>query len=148
HRHAAADGAAKIEITTIWRRMNQTRYSTMMRLPAFAIALSLSFAFPALKAQAPSPAGAAIKGSFQKITVHGKSLEGNLEGDSADRDVFVYLPPSYTRETTRRYPVIYFLHGYGVNAETYVRMLNLPQSAESVMTQNAGREMILVLPDA
>jgi enterochelin esterase-like enzyme len=76
------------------------------------------------------------------------SLEGNLEGDSPDRDVFVYLPPSYAQETTRRYPVLYFLHGYSVNAEAYVRMLNLPESAEKAMSQNGGREMILVLPDA
>ena len=44
--------------------------------------------------------------------VHGKSLEGNLEGDSPDRDVFVYLPPSYTKNRSQRYPVVYFLHGY------------------------------------
>jgi hypothetical protein len=50
-----------------------------------------------------------------------KSLEGNFEGDSAARDVFVYLPPSYACDTTRRYPVAYFLHGYGVDAEAYVR---------------------------
>jgi len=36
-----------------------------------------------------------LKGKLERIKVHGKSLEGNLEGDSADRDVFVYLPPSY-----------------------------------------------------
>ena len=45
-----------------------------------------------------------LKGSLERIQVHGKSLEGNLEGDSADRDVFVYLPPSYGKETGRRYP--------------------------------------------
>ena len=33
------------------------------------------------------------KGTVERIKVHGKSLDGNLEGDSADRDVFVYLPP-------------------------------------------------------
>jgi len=27
-----------------------------------------------------------LKGKLERITVHGKSLEGNLEGDSADRD--------------------------------------------------------------
>jgi enterochelin esterase-like enzyme len=128
-------------------RMNPKRYS-IIGLPLLAIAGSLFLALPGLRAQAPNAAGTAIKGSFQKITVHGRSLEGNLEGDSPDRDVFVYLPPSYARETTRRYPVVYFLHGYSVNAEAYVRMLNLPQSAESAMTQNATREMILVLPDA
>jgi hypothetical protein len=36
-----------------------------------------------------------LKGKLERITVHGSSLDGNLEGDSADRDVFVYLPPSY-----------------------------------------------------
>jgi enterochelin esterase-like enzyme len=112
------------------------------------IVVSVCFALSALSAQTPAPASTAINGSFEKITVHGRSLEGNLEGDSPDRDVFVYLPPGYAREGTRRYPVLYFLHGYGVTAEAYVRMLGLPQTAEKAMTQNGGREMILVLPDA
>src|ERR1700761_1175467 len=51
-------------------------------------------------------------GKVERIKVHGKSLEGNLEGDSADRDVSIYLPPSYASERNRRYPVIYLLHGY------------------------------------
>src|ERR1051325_602849 len=129
--------------------MNQKRYSAkwFSLLTAFVIAAAC-FASQVVGAQAPNAAGPSIKGSFQKITVHGRSLEGNLEGDSPDRDVFVYLPPSYARETTRRYPVLYFLHGYGVNAEADVRMLNLPQAAENAMLQNGGREMILVLPDA
>jgi S-formylglutathione hydrolase len=80
--------------------------------------------------------------------VHGRSLEGNLNGDSPDRDVFVYLPPSYARETTRRYPVIYFLHGYGVGAQAYVRMLGLPEVADVAMASGKVGEMIIVLPDA
>src|SRR5277367_5322399 len=59
------------------------------------------------------------KGTVETIKVHGKSLEGNLEGDSPDRDVFVYLPPGYATDKNRRYPVVYFLHGYGVKAEAY-----------------------------
>ena len=43
-----------------------------------------------------------LKGKLERITVHAKSLEGNLEGDAADRDVFVYLPPSYEKESGRR----------------------------------------------
>jgi hypothetical protein len=58
------------------------------------------------------------KGSWEKIKVHGKSLEGNLEGDSPDRDVFVYLPPSYATIPNRRYPVVYFLHGYAPTPRT------------------------------
>ena len=54
----------------------------------------------------------AKQGTLDKIKVHGKALEGNLEGDSPDRDVFVYLPASYASSPNRRYPVVYFLHGY------------------------------------
>jgi S-formylglutathione hydrolase len=102
-----------------------------------------------MAAQTPGPANTApIKGSFEKIKVHGKPLEGNLEGDSPDRDVFVYLPPNYGRETARRYPVVYFLHGYSVNAQAYVRLLGLPEAADKPMDSGAVREMILALPDA
>ena len=48
----------------------------------------------------------------EKIAVHGRSLEGNLEGNSADRTVYVLLPPSYDKAKAHRYPVVYFLHGY------------------------------------
>jgi hypothetical protein len=69
------------------------------------VVVSVCFAISAVSAQAPTATSTPINGSFEKITVHGRSLEGNLEGDSPDRDVFVYLPPSYARDTTRRYPV-------------------------------------------
>jgi len=120
-----------------------------MRTPLCVIAMAISgFTISVLNAQAPAVSNPAIKGAFEKITVHGRSLEGNLEGNSPDREVFVYLPPSYARETTRRFPVVYFLHGYSVKAEAYVRSLGLPETVENAMTQAGGREMILVMPDA
>ena len=88
-----------------------------------------------------------IKGKLEKITVHGKSLEGNLEGDSADRDVFVYLPPSYERETARRYPVVYTLHGYGLHSQQWVGFANVA-GLEKGMAAGTTKEMILVAPDA
>ena len=69
-------------------------------------------------------------GSIEKITVHGKSLEGNLEGDSPDRDVFVYLPLSYATNKNQHYPVVYFLHGYGVNAEAYLNLMWASDAAD------------------
>jgi enterochelin esterase-like enzyme len=90
---------------------------------------------------------APFKGKVEKIMVHGKSLEGNLEGDSADRDVFVYLPPSYGTQPNRRYPVVYFLHGYGIGAEAYWNLMTVPQSAEAAVAAGA-KEMILVHPDS
>src|ERR1041385_8056833 len=69
-------------------------------------------------------------GSMEKIVVHGKSLEGNLEGDSPDRDVIVYLPVSYTKDRNRRYPVLYFLHGYGAHAESYTNVMWASDAAD------------------
>lgn len=88
------------------------------------------------------------KGSWEKIKVHGKSLEGNLEGDSPDRDVFLYLPPSYSANPNRRYPVVYFLHGYAAHAETYWNLLSAPAAADADVANGSAREMIMVFPDA
>jgi predicted alpha/beta superfamily hydrolase len=67
----------------------------------------------------------------EHIVVHGKALEGNLEGDSPDRKVSVYLPPSYGNDPNRRYPVVYLLHGYGAHDDMFTgRLGNLTESAD------------------
>lgn len=88
-----------------------------------------------------------LKGKLDRIKVHGKSLEGNLEGDSADRDVFVYLPPSYTKETSHRYPVVYMLHGFGLRAQQWIGFANYG-ALERDLAAGTAKEMILVSPDA
>ena len=101
-----------------------------------------------LETSARAATNADRKGTVETIKVHGKSLEGNLEGDSPDRDVFVYLPPSYGTDKNRHYPVVYFLHGYGINAEAYWNRMTVPATADKVMTDGTVHEMILVNPDA
>jgi enterochelin esterase-like enzyme len=85
--------------------------------------------------------------TVEHIKVHGIALEGNLEGDAVDRDVFVYLPPSYAKEKSRRYPVIYALHGYSIGAEQWTHEIHVPQTIEGAFAQGA-KEMIVVLPDS
>lgn len=98
------------------------------------------------------------KGSFERIKVHGKSLEGNLEGDSPDRDVSIYLPPSYATARNRRYPVVYLLHGYtnsdegwfgpGVKSGFLSANTTLPAVADKSIADDGASEMILVMPNA
>ena len=88
------------------------------------------------------------KGTVEHITVHGKSLEGNLEGDSPDRDVFVYLPPSYATNASQRYPVVYLLHGYGLTGERWMTFANLAAASDKDISAGTIKEMILVNPDA
>ncbi len=93
------------------------------------------------------PSGDMPMGALQRIKVHGPSLVGNLEGDDPTRDVIVYLPPSYGEEPARRYPVVYFLHGYGLTAERFVNFVSLPGAADTAIA-NGAQETIIVLPDA
>jgi enterochelin esterase-like enzyme len=95
-----------------------------------------------------APAFSQNKGSVDHIKVHGKSLEGNLEGDSPDRDVFVYLPPSYAANQNQRYPVVYLLHGYGLTGERWMTFANLAEISDKDIAAGTMKEMILVNPDA
>jgi S-formylglutathione hydrolase len=107
---------------------------------------------PSAQESAPSVA----LGSVERITVHGKSLEGNLNGDTADRPVVVYLPPSYRTNPARRYPVVYLLHGYGLQASRWMTLFRIENGANQAMAGAGGgvgtgeraQEMILVNPDA
>jgi len=90
-------------------------------------------------------------GTVQRIKVHGKSLEGNLEGDSADRDVSVYLPPGYKSHPQQRYPVAYLLHGYTDNDDNWFGAKHLFVDAPAAIDKaiaSGAREMIVVMPNA
>jgi len=88
-------------------------------------------------------------GTVEQITVHGKSLEGNLEGDSPDRDLTVYLPPGYSADQTRRYPVLYLLHGYGGRENTFTeRLASLEESADRLAVAQGFSAQIVVTPSA
>src|SRR6201984_524173 len=118
-----------------------------MRSTRLVCSLLFSIAIVVAGLQAQT-GGAASQGTGEKIKVHGKSLEGNLEGDSPDRDVFVYLPPSYNANANRRYPVVYLLHGYGLTAERWMSFANLADLSDKDIAAGTMKEMILVNPDA
>jgi S-formylglutathione hydrolase FrmB len=91
---------------------------------------------------------AQAQGTLEKIQVLGPSLVGNLEGDDPERDVYVYLPPSYQQEKSKRFPVIYYLHGYIATAKNYaVDAFKLPGTADAFFA-NEANQAIIVFPDA
>ena len=100
-----------------------------------------------VQTEVPSAVPGAKPVTVEHIKVHGAALEGNLEGDAVDRDVFVFLPPSYAKEKSRRYPVVYALHGYSIDAEQWTHEIHVPQTVEGAFAQGA-KEMIVVLPDS
>jgi len=109
--------------------------------------LPLEAALAQAKNNVPDVVPGAAPVPVERIKVHGRALEGNLEGDAADRDVLVFLPPSYARDRSRRYPVVYALHGYSIGAEQWSQEIHVPQTVEGAFAKGA-REMIVVLPDS
>jgi enterochelin esterase-like enzyme len=85
--------------------------------------------------------------TVEHIKIHGTALEGNLEGNAVDRDAIVFLPPSYAKEKSRRYPVVYALHGYSIGAMQWSGEIHVPQTIEGAFAEGAN-EMIVVLPDS
>jgi S-formylglutathione hydrolase FrmB len=112
----------------------------------FFTALSLQLAAQ-VKTEVPPAVSGAKPVQVKRIKIHGTALEGNLEGDAVDRDVLVFLPPSYAQEKVRRYPVVYALHGYSIGAEQWSKEIHVPQTIEGAFAQGA-KEMIVVLPDS
>jgi enterochelin esterase-like enzyme len=114
-----------------------------IRSAAWGLAALLAFG-SSTAADAPGTAA----GTLTRIVVHGDGLAGNLEGDAADRTVFVYLPPSYAAARSRRYPVLYDLHGYSLTAERWVGILKAQEAIDRAIAAGQAREMIVVFPDA
>ena len=121
----------------------------MYRRLRFTISVAV-LAFAVTPANADTPAGSTER--YSRVVVHGASLVGNLAGDSPDRHVSVYLPPSYAKQPKRRYPVLYLLHGFtdsdanwfGVKGQHFV---NVPKAVDAAYAAGV-REMIVVMPDA
>jgi len=121
-------------------------------LATAVLAAVLALTSPGLSAHAqavpniPPVVPGAAPVAVEHIVVHGQSLEGNLEGNSADRNVIVYLPPDYAANPKKRYPVVYVLHGYGLTSDGFAGLLHTPQTAEGAFATGA-KGMIIVLPD-
>jgi enterochelin esterase-like enzyme len=88
----------------------------------------------------PIPDGITV----EEIKVHGASLEGNLEGNEVERQVMVVLPPSYGTNPNKRYPVVYYLHGFAIDGKNFYNYMHVPEA----VAHNAarGNEFIVVVP--
>jgi enterochelin esterase-like enzyme len=116
-----------------------------------AAVVTLILVAPSASAQVstnrPQPIAGARPVTLEWIKVHAPSIAGNLEGETADRDVLVVLPPGYAANPRKRYPVVYALHGYFIGADQWSKEIHMPLTAEGAFAKGA-REMIVVLPDS
>jgi S-formylglutathione hydrolase FrmB len=132
-----------------WRAGARPAVSRRAALLAASLAATLG-SLPVVgqvKTNVPDPVANARPAIVERIKIHGQALEGNLEGDAVDRDAIVFLPPGYNQSRTRRYPVVYALHGYSIGAEQWSGEIHVPQTIEGAFAKGA-HEMIVVLPDS
>jgi enterochelin esterase-like enzyme len=92
------------------------------------------------------------KGTKERIKVYSQAIEGNLAKDPAERDVTVYLPPSYETQPDRRYPVLYMLHGFTDSDSQWFgweeHWINLHEVIDAALSDGQTKEMIVVMPNA
>ena len=97
------------------------------------------------------PVPATAQGRILVDTIRSKTLAGNAIGDTPDREVFVYTPPSYDRTPNRRFPVLYLLHGFTSHPREWLdgtyQGLDLQQTMDSLWRVDAG-DFLVVMPSA
>jgi putative tributyrin esterase len=84
----------------------------------------------------PSPPAVAEKAG----RVETKTFQSTALG--VEKEYVVYLPAGYDEQTTRRYPVFYYLHGLGGNETNWSKGGELGTSADKL-----GLQAIVVMPD-
>lgn len=117
-----------------------------------SIARCLQLALLSVTAVAPLTGQEWRGGVIYTIEVPAPSLRGNLLGDSDRRTVSVYLPPQYSTERWRRFPVIYLLHGFAADHKAFIagayQDLNVRVSMDSLIAAGKVQPMIVVTPNA
>ena len=90
-------------------------------------------------------------GKFVEIKIRAPSLKGNLLGDGVEQNISVYLPPSYDTAPSKRYPVIYLLHGFNGSNRTWTNDagigINIAPVLDALINNGKAREMIVVAPN-
>lgn len=108
----------------------------------------LKFAIGALGAASlaiAAPVFAQEEARVELATFHSPAIEGNLEGNDATRKVYVVTPPGYDEGTGRRYPVVYYLHGYWAPVEAQQAGFQIQEAVQEA--SDNGNDFIMVMPD-
>jgi S-formylglutathione hydrolase FrmB len=118
--------------------------ATRAPVAAALVSLVLLAAGPAATAaqppaQPPGAGSATRRGALRIDTVWAQSL-------GTSKRLVVYLPPSYARDTSARYPVLFYLHGVGGDEENWVRLARLDRVLDSLVA-DGHPEAIVAMPD-
>ncbi len=81
------------------------------------------------------------KGTLIIKKVNAPSLKNNIIGELLTQNIAVYLPPNYST-SGKKYPVLYFLPGYGDDYDTYGSMFKMLM--DKLLASGKANEMIVI----
>jgi S-formylglutathione hydrolase FrmB len=81
----------------------------------------------------------------EKGQISSTALAGNLLGDPATREYYIYLPPGYDT-SAKRYPTVYVLHWYTGDEKTFLARVRA--AIDVLRSRGELGDMIFVFPDA
>ncbi len=90
-----------------------------------------------------------LRGTIELPRFESRALSGNLLGDPGEREVLVYLPPSY--DGHRRFPLVMVLPPYAAGHRSFINYKlwepDLFERYEALLARGEASEAILVAPD-
>ena len=89
--------------------------------------------------------GQSSKGKIIVETINSPALR-NTGGENPVRSVTIYVPPGYD-QTTNRYPVIYYLHGFTQSDSSTIAFDHFDQLLDKAIATGKIRPTIVVLPN-
>ena len=85
---------------------------------------------------------------IDEVVLNSPSLENAILETDVNRNIKVYLPPSYDAEPDKRYPVVYLLHGCPLqNSDWTGGLFDIVPGLDTYMQSHPDKEMIIVMPD-
>ncbi|MES1160752.1 MAG: alpha/beta hydrolase-fold protein [Bacteroidota bacterium] len=101
----------------------------------------LLFSVVTLSAQEVGP------GKIVVTTFLAPSIQNNRGGEDPLRRLSIYLPPDYDK-SNQHYPVVYFLHGFGINDSLVVALSKFDKLMDTAILSRHVRPMIIVFPNS
>jgi enterochelin esterase-like enzyme len=97
----------------------------------------------------PAPATKATGATVSAAAGSARQHSGHVDTLTVDgRTTLVYVPGDYALETSRAFPVVYFLHGYPGNADQWVGVgAQLPQVLDQLIANGVLPPLLAVMPD-
>ena len=90
-------------------------------------------------------------GRIDEHTIESKALEGNRLGDPHARPLWVYVPPGYDREPSRRFPSIYQIQGFTGQVDMWRNRApfrpNVPELVDGLFARGEAPPCVVVFVD-